>query len=71
MIIIDASVAAKWSLKELGHEQALDILDIEEPRAAPDLIFPELANVMRKKIAIGDVSLEQARVNMILSRVLH
>lgn len=65
MIIVDTSVAVKWSLKEPGHEQALEILDFDEPRAAPDLIFSELANVMRKKIVNGDASPDQARSALI------
>ena len=59
-VVVDASVAAKWFVKEAGREQALEILD-ESERHAPDLIIAEVGNVAWKKAMRGEMSGEQAR----------
>ncbi|WP_159726737.1 type II toxin-antitoxin system VapC family toxin [Methylosinus sp. Ce-a6] len=45
MIVIDASVAVKWIVREAHHEIALGIFDREWERIAPDLILPEVATL--------------------------
>jgi len=60
MIVIDTSVAVKWTLAEPGHNNALALFDLDEQRYAPDLLLPELTHVMRKKILAGAVTFEQA-----------
>jgi predicted nucleic acid-binding protein len=66
--VVDASVAAKWFVKEAGREQALRVLDAPE-RHAPDLIIAEVGNVVWKKAILGEVTGEQAR--FICSSVRH
>ena len=60
-LVVDASVAAKWFVKENLHGQALDLLDQGERLAAPDLVVSEVANIAWKKCRLGEVSDAQAR----------
>ncbi|WP_051949260.1 PIN domain-containing protein [Methylosinus sp. PW1] len=64
MIVIDASVAVKWFVREAHHERALDVLDQEWERIAPDLILPEVANVLRKKLRNREISQDQTAVGL-------
>lgn len=53
-IVIDASVAIKWFVKENDHEAALEILSkvLSTPNkfAVPELFFYELANILNRII---------------------
>ncbi len=60
--IVDASVAVKWFVKENLHDQALRLLDTAGLLQAPDLIVPEVANIVWKKSIRGEVTKDQARV---------
>lgn len=64
MIVIDASVAVKWIVREAHHERALDVLDQEWERIAPDLILPEVANVLRKKLKNREISQDQIPIGL-------
>jgi predicted nucleic acid-binding protein len=59
-VVVDASVAAKWFIKESGRDQALRVLDMTV-RHAPDLIITEIGNVAWKKALRGEVTSDQAR----------
>ncbi|MET7247441.1 PIN domain-containing protein [Methylobacterium sp. EM32] len=59
-LVVDTSVAIKWVSPEVGHQVALDLLDSDAEFLAPDLLFAEFANVLRKKIKAGEASIEQA-----------
>jgi predicted nucleic acid-binding protein len=61
VIVVDTSVAVKWAVDEPGHIDALAVLDLDEPRYAPDLLLPELAHVLRKKTLRGEIAREQAQ----------
>lgn len=56
MIVVDTSIAAKWVVQEAGSEQALALLDRDEPLVAPDRMIPELVNVLRRKFKAGQIS---------------
>ena len=56
--VIDASVAAKWLAPEAESTQAEALLDSE--LLAPDLIFPEVANILWKKQARGEMNSDTA-----------
>lgn len=60
--IVDASVAMKWFVRENFHEQALALLDYNEPLAAPDLVVTEVTNIAWKKVIRNEVSREQAHI---------
>lgn len=61
MIIVDASVAAKWYLPEPGESAARTLLASEEPLAAPDLIRTEVAAAILRKARTNEISLDHAQ----------
>ena len=50
MIVIDASVAAKWYLPEVGSQAALDLQEGPDQLAAPDLIRMEVAGSITRRV---------------------
>ena len=48
--VIDASVAVKFLTLQAGSEQAFAYIDSPEALIAPDLIVPEVANALWKKV---------------------
>lgn len=59
MIVVDASIVVKWAVEEPGRPEALAVLEADGPFVAPDLIFAELANVLRRKERMGEIAVEQ------------
>ena len=59
-VIVDASVAVKWLLKEEGSEAAKRLI-ADEVLAAPELLFIECANVLRTKQRAGELTPELVR----------
>jgi len=60
-LIIDASVAIKWFVREELHAEAKQLLAGGEDLHAPDLLVPELANVAWKKALRKEIGHRQAR----------
>jgi predicted nucleic acid-binding protein len=60
VIVVDASVVVKWFVKETGHSLALGLIERELELYARDLILVESANVLWKKLKMGEVTKEQA-----------
>lgn len=58
--VIDASVAIKWVIKEPGSTGSLAIAK-QGNLIAPDLILPECANVLWKKVQRKELSAAEAR----------
>lgn len=56
--VVDASVAIKWVVDEPGTEQAL--LLRQHSLVAPDLLVPECANILWKKVRRGELSEHEA-----------
>lgn len=52
--VVDASVAAKWLAPEIDSPAAEALLD-EELLLVPDLLYPEVANILWKKRVRGEV----------------
>jgi predicted nucleic acid-binding protein len=71
-LVIDASVAIKWVVEELGTAEALALRRYR--LSAPDLLVPECANILWKKVRRKELSeaeallaarlLEQAEVDL-------
>ena len=59
-LVVDASVAVKWVLKEAESDSARRIVDQAE-LLAPDLLWAELGNVLWRRQRSGDLSLMDAR----------
>ena len=48
--VVDASVAVKWFVSEIHSDVALRLLEPDLIISAPDLIGPEIANTIWKKV---------------------
>ncbi len=67
--VVDASVLIKTVVEESGTTEALNLLR-EHAILAPDLVLPECANVLWKKVRLGEFTREEAEVaSQILKRV--
>jgi predicted nucleic acid-binding protein len=61
MLVVDASVVIKWHVAEIHADAARTLLADDAPALhAPDLMFPEVGNIVWKKIRRGDLTEEQA-----------
>jgi len=61
MIVVDASVAAKWYLNERGSDTAALLLQGEQPLFAPALIRIEVAAAITRHYREGKLSEKRAR----------
>jgi predicted nucleic acid-binding protein len=61
MIVVDASIAAKWYLNEAGSEQAAALLTSNAILIAPALIRIEVNGAILRRYREGKLSLERAR----------
>jgi len=71
VFVVDASVALKWVIPEVGAEAAL-ALRAADRLIAPDLIVAECANALWKMVSRGEMSPEETtweatRLNIILA----
>ncbi len=62
--VVDASVAIRWVLPEIHTAAALRLRHPDYELFVPDFFFPELGNVFWKRIRRGEVSLEDAQVDL-------
>jgi predicted nucleic acid-binding protein len=60
-VVIDASVAVKWVLPEEGTSQALALRDRFEFQS-PELIIPEMSNILWKKCRRGELLSEEVNL---------
>jgi predicted nucleic acid-binding protein len=60
-LVIDASIAVKWVVTEMGTDLAVALLSA--PLCAPDLLVPECANILRKKVRRGELTAQQAAIS--------
>lgn len=58
ILIVDASIAIKWSVEEEGADAAHALLR-RKPLMAPDLIVAEVANALWKKCRRGEIAANQ------------
>ncbi|MEE4173858.1 MAG: type II toxin-antitoxin system VapC family toxin [Xanthomonadales bacterium] len=67
--VVDASVLIKTIVEETGTVEAVTLLR-EHAIVAPDLVFPECANVLWKKVRRAEFTREEAEVaSQILQRI--
>lgn len=63
MIIVDASVAVQWVAEEDTSALSDELLSRDD-LAAPELMQIEVANALRRKVWVGDMSLDQAKAGL-------
>jgi len=65
LLVVDANVAAKWYLKEEGHERASEIMEAglrgETRLIAPILIAAEIGNVLWQRTRRGEMVDDEVR----------
>jgi predicted nucleic acid-binding protein len=59
-LVVDTSVAIKWYVPEEDSADAVRLLDSGISFSAPDLIGPELANTLWKKVRRGEITGDEA-----------
>lgn len=57
-LVIDASIAIKWVIAEPGTNEALALRN--ERLFAPDLLIPECANILWKKVRRAEITEQEA-----------
>jgi predicted nucleic acid-binding protein len=62
LIVVDASAAVKWFLPEAGSEEAERLLTGSRKLLAPDLIRIEVAGALVRRVRLGELTVEQARL---------
>ncbi len=60
ILVVDASVAIKWFVREASHAQALRLLDRPDTLCGPELLATEVTNVAWKKALRGEIDTDQA-----------
>lgn len=61
VFIVDASVVIKWFVPEVHSDAARQLLQTTDQYLAPDLLFPEVGNVIWKKVRRDELSPRQGR----------
>lgn len=59
--VVDASVVAKWFIKEEASESALSILGDNNRLFAPDFMYLEMDNILCKRIRRGSLTFDEAK----------
>ncbi|HEY0544764.1 MAG TPA: type II toxin-antitoxin system VapC family toxin [Pyrinomonadaceae bacterium] len=54
--VVDASTAVKWYVPEKHSDEAQLLLDTQHELFAPELILPELGNIIWKKVRRGELT---------------
>lgn len=60
-LIVDASVAVKWFVREPLRDRAMVLLKERQPLYAPDLIIAEICNIAWRKHLKSEISAEHAQ----------
>ena len=59
--VVDANVGIKWVLSEVHSEVALRLFDHDYELLVPDFFFPEIGNILWKRIRRGEITPLQAQ----------
>lgn len=54
-LVVDASVAVKWMVREPGNEAARSLFDLPNPLIAPDWLLIEAASTFWKKVKASEL----------------
>lgn len=61
MIVVDASVAAKWFWEEPGSDEAAKLLSGPRRLVGPDLLRVEAAAAVTRRMRLGQLSADETR----------
>jgi predicted nucleic acid-binding protein len=61
VFVLDASVVLKWFVPEVHSDAARRLLDAPHQYLAPDLLFPEAANAIWKKVRRSELTAAEAQ----------
>lgn len=64
VFVVDASVGIKWFVPEIYSESARHLLSGTHQLLVPDLFFPEITNVLWKRVRRGEDSPTSARATL-------
>ena len=59
LYVVDASVVIKWFVPEIHSDAACRLLSARHEYFSPDLLFPEVGNVILKKVRRGELTAAQ------------
>ncbi len=59
--VVDASVGIKWFVPEVHSEAAQRLLNSSHNLLVPDLFFPEIGNILWKRVRRGEGTPDHAR----------
>ena len=59
LYVVDASVVIKWFVPEIHSDAARRLLSAPHEYFSPDLLFPEVGNVIWKKVRRGELTADQ------------
>ena len=60
ILVVDASVAIKWFVRETFHSEAFRLLAHPTDLHAPDLLIAEVTNIAWRKCRLGEIAKGQA-----------
>ncbi len=61
MIVVDANVAAKWYLPEVGTDAALELMEGPSRLIAPELVRLEVLAAISRCVRTGEAGLEETK----------
>lgn len=62
--VLDASVGIKWFLPQLYADAAQRLLGSNNNLLVPDLLFPEVGNILWKEVRFGSATAEEIKVTI-------
>lgn len=62
--VVDANVGIKWVVPEIHSEAALRLRNIDYHLLVPDFFFPEIGNILWKRVRRGETTLEYAQEDL-------
>ncbi len=62
--VVDASIAVKWFLPEIHGDAAVRLLEGDHVLVAPDRLFPEVGNVLWKRVRRREATVSEAQATL-------